>query len=106
MKCFTDNNAADSLRIVEGTGSLLPPYIALGFDQEARYREMTPKQHITMGEMEKLQWLAGYGRPLCVSSKIFYRSDNQKGGQHTRIMTGYWSWRLLNSSTNNMKMGT
>jgi hypothetical protein len=43
---------------------LLPPYFALGFDQNIVHREK--RKSVTAGELRSLKHLCDYGRPLYV----------------------------------------
>ena len=51
-----------SLRLVKEVQTLIPPYIGLDFDQNVRkgLQEVTA----TIGELQSLEHLATYGRPL------------------------------------------
>ena len=51
-----------SLRLVDEVRTLIPPYFALSFDQNVRkgLKEVTA----TIGELQSLELLATYGRPL------------------------------------------
>ena len=42
---------------------LLPPYVALGFDQHMIANRQTPRT-VTMGELQSIKHLSQYGRPL------------------------------------------
>jgi hypothetical protein len=46
---------------------LLPPYIAIGFDQIA-IAEDRGEVVVKMGELQSIKHLAKYGRPMCVDS--------------------------------------
>jgi hypothetical protein len=56
-----------SLRLKTEIMSLLPPYIALGFDQNAIAGNQTPK-HVTVAQLQTLEHLSQYGRPLYMVS--------------------------------------
>lgn len=56
-----------SLRLKTEIMNLLPPYIALGFDQNAIVGNQTPK-HVTVAQLQTLEHLSQYGRPLYVVS--------------------------------------
>ncbi|KIL61974.1 hypothetical protein M378DRAFT_166310 [Amanita muscaria Koide BX008] len=60
--------AADlkSLRLADETLVLLPPYTALGFDQNII--DLSPHQTVTMGQVSSLDWICTFGRPLWKAS--------------------------------------
>lgn len=65
-----------SLRLKSEIKCLLPPYIALGFDQNAIVGNQTPK-HVTVAQLQTLEHLSQYGRPLYVVS-VFMNAVAQR----------------------------
>ncbi|KAM6500045.1 hypothetical protein JOM56_003059 [Amanita muscaria] len=58
--------AVKSYRLLEETLVLLPPYTALGFDQNII--DISPHQTVTMGQARSLDWICAFGRPLWKAS--------------------------------------
>jgi hypothetical protein len=54
---------ADSFRLWAEIAELLPPYVALGFDQHQIYKEKK-EIIVTMDHFQTIKHLAQYGRPL------------------------------------------
>ncbi|KAM6499433.1 hypothetical protein JOM56_004941 [Amanita muscaria] len=55
-------------RLLGETLVLLPPYTALGFDQNII--DLSPHQTVTMGQVRSLDWISAFGRPLWKASCI------------------------------------
>jgi len=70
LSCVNSSTAdvlsVSSLKLRMELARLVPPYIALGFDQHAIARHQTASD-FCMGTFETIQHLAQYGRPLYVS---------------------------------------
>ena len=60
-----DRSAALSLRLRAELACLVPPYIALGFDQQA-IASSGAKVEARMGDLQTIGQLSKYGRPLYV----------------------------------------
>ena len=53
------------VQLKQGVARLLPPYIDLGFDQRAIAKSKAPVT-VRMGDMETIEFLSQYGRPMYV----------------------------------------
>ena len=62
--CLTEE-LAHSLQLKGELNRLLPPYIDLGFDQQAIARSEEPVR-LRMGDMETIEFISQYGRPMYV----------------------------------------
>jgi hypothetical protein len=81
-----------SLRLNKELRKLLPPYIALGFDQNTSKGQ--PEATATIGELQSLEHLASYGRPMY--AVLFSAKDVAYyilGGRRSylKIKTAKWS---------------
>ena len=85
-----------SLKLRKELRRLVPPYIALDFDQHAILRNGT-ETDFRMGTFETVEHLAQYGRPLYVvflvpRAPIFIVVSDGAHSCVRRIHTKLWTW--------------
>ena len=61
----SSTNTVSSIQLSDEVKGLMPPYFALGFDQNVVAQPMSPKC-VTMGDLRSLQHICKYGRPMYV----------------------------------------
>lgn len=83
-----------SLRLKDELKRLLPPYIALDFDQNMTAESQEP-HCVTVEELQTLRHLARYGRPLCVVS-VFMNTVAHRvlDGMRSSTRNKNFSWSI------------